>query len=162
MTTVYISMGSNIRPRATYLRKGINALKISNIRIKRLSSVYQTSPVSLKTQPHFLNAVLKAETTLSPEALLLLFKQIEKSLGRVGGKRFGPRTLDLDLLRYGNLRLNTKTLTVPHPRMTRRKFVLVPLLEINPKLKNLEGLPYATFLRKIGSHQRIKRTSARL
>ena len=159
MPTLYIALGSNIFPRIQFLRKGIQALKKEKINISQASSLYLTSPVGFKNQPSFLNAVVWAYTKLSAQELLKLFKQIEKQTGRVPGKRFGPRTLDLDLLLYDRLRLISKKLILPHPRMTKRRFVLVPLLEISPKLKTLdgkEGKPYHFFLSKLTPIQKVK------
>jgi len=119
----------------TYLRKAVVELKKSGIKIEKISSIYKTAPVNFEDQPYFFNAVGKGRTDLSPLECLRLFKSIEKHLGRKSGKRFGPREIDIDLLLYGNLTMKTKPLTVPHPRMHLRKFVLVPLLEIESNFK---------------------------
>jgi 2-amino-4-hydroxy-6-hydroxymethyldihydropteridine diphosphokinase len=105
------------------------------IRVKRASSVYETEPVDMKEQSWFLNAVVEAETSLPPLRLLYEIEQIEKELGRVRRERRGPRTIDLDILLYGNSVIREESLTVPHPSLHKRRFVLVPLREIAPNLK---------------------------
>lgn len=129
---IYFSLGSNISPRLDYLKNAVLQLKKSGIKIIKLSSVYKTSPVGYKKQPYFLNAVGKGNTRLKPLECLEVFKSIEKQLGRKRRKRFGPREIDIDLLLYGRLNTKSKKLTLPHPRMHLRKFVLIPLLEISP------------------------------
>ncbi len=102
--------------------------------IERVSSLYETEPVGFQHQPFFLNQVVKLKTKLPPEKLLEELKKIEKNLGRVRTIRFGPRTIDLDILLYDDLILNSTTLSIPHPRLHERNFVLVPLAEIASSL----------------------------
>jgi len=104
------------------------------IKISKASSVYETQPVGYKDQPWFLNMVLELETTLEPLNLLELLLSIENQMGRKRNQKFGPRNIDLDLLFYDDIVLNSDTLTLPHPRMHERKFILVPLVEIAPQV----------------------------
>jgi 2-amino-4-hydroxy-6-hydroxymethyldihydropteridine diphosphokinase len=105
------------------------------MKVERLSSVYDTAPMLVVDQPRFLNLVCEVSTQLSPEEVLLQVKTIEHKLGRVAGLRFGPRIIDIDLLLYDDLTLTSPLLTIPHPRMLQRAFVLVPLAELVPTLQ---------------------------
>ena len=152
---IFFAIGSNISPRFHYLRQGVKSVRESGIEVERISSLYQTSPVGPVNQPYFLNAVVKAKTSLKPLEILELFQQIQKKWGRIPGIHFGPRTLDMDLLLYDEVKMRTDKLTLPHPRMESRKFVLVPLLEISPSLRNPEGTSYRSLLDKCDSSQSI-------
>lgn len=135
MTHVYIALGSNIEPRQTYLSEAIHLLDEHNaITVKQKSSIYQTKPVGYTEQADFLNMVVHVTSSLSASALLDFCQSIEQDLGRKRGVRFGPRTIDLDLLWYNNKKIDTDRLMIPHPRMTERAFVLIPLFEIAPEL----------------------------
>ena len=136
MIRAYIGIGSNLNQPRQQVLDAIAALKIlPRSRFVKASSLYETKPVGPQNQPDFMNAVAAIDTSLSAQALLSHLLAIEKKQGRVrSGERFGPRTLDLDLLLYGNEKINTKELTVPHPRMFEREFVLQPLAEIAPEL----------------------------
>ncbi len=155
--TVYIALGSNIAPRLKFLRYGLKRLVESGVRLLRISSVYRSSPVGYAAQPDFLNAVVCGKTSLEAAELLMTCKAIEKETGRTVGKRFGPRPLDLDLLLYENRSFDTPRLTIPHPRMEKRAFVLFPLLEISPKLTNHRGVRYDLLLSKLDKGQKIQR-----
>ncbi len=149
---IFLSLGSNIGDREKNLLTAFERLS-SFCGDLRLSSIFQTAPLYLRDQPDFLNAVAEGSTLLAPAALLLRLHEIEADLGRDRSRevRMGPRTMDLDLLLYGSLELKTKDLTIPHPRMTERAFVLVPLLELAPELKDpVTGRPYADALRVVG------------
>jgi 3-oxoacyl-[acyl-carrier protein] reductase len=132
--TAYIGLGSNLGDRQAHLDRAIQALQEhADINVTQISSIYETEPVGgPPDQPDYLNAVVEAETDLSPEELLDELQAIERALGRVRGERHGPRTLDLDLLLYGDLVQDQPELTLPHPRMHQRGFVLEPLAEIAP------------------------------
>jgi len=104
-----------------------------HIQVLKRSSFYRTKPLMLTAQPWFINGVVLCETDLSPEDLLNVIHQIEKDFGRNRQIRWGPRTLDLDLLSFGDQQINLPSLTIPHPRLHERRFVLVPLLEIAPE-----------------------------
>jgi 2-amino-4-hydroxy-6-hydroxymethyldihydropteridine diphosphokinase len=134
MKTVYISLGSNVGDREQMIASAIQALGAKGIHIVRQSSIYSTEPVDVATQSWFLNCVLEVETELMPRQLLKTFKDIENELGRRHTIRRGPRVIDLDILLYGSSVIQTPDLEVPHPRMTQRRFVLVPLAEIAPAL----------------------------
>lgn len=136
MKTVYISLGSNVGDREQQIASAIQALGARGIRIVRQSSIYSTEPVDVATQSWFLNCVLEVETDLMPRQLLRVFQEIENELGRKHTVRRGPRVIDLDILLYGTSVIRTTDLEVPHPRMTQRRFVLVPLAEIAPALRH--------------------------
>lgn len=129
--TAYIGLGSNMGDREQYLRAAICMLnEDEEIAVRDLSAIYETDPVGPVEQAAFLNMAAKLETTLSPEALLDRLLQTEAKLGRVRVQKWGPRTIDLDLLLYGRQQVNSENLIVPHPHMWERSFVLVPLSDI--------------------------------
>ncbi len=129
----YVGLGSNLGDRSAHLLLGLSALsRLPDTHLLRLSPVYETEPVG-PPQPPYLNLVAELETGLPPRALLGEMLAIEKALGRERRERWGPRTLDLDLLLYGDLVLKEEDLTVPHPRLHQRAFVLVPLLDLLPE-----------------------------
>lgn len=134
--TAYLGLGSNLGDRLGHLRRAVELLRAHpDIRITGVSSIYETAPVGPVEQPDFLNMVVAAETTLSPEKLLSVTQEIEKRLHRVRTIRWGPRTLDIDILLYGDLTLHREGLILPHPRMEERAFVLIPLLEVAGNLR---------------------------
>lgn len=133
MTKVYLGLGSNLGDRAANLAKAMELLS-RRIKVERLSSLYETEPVGYTSQPRFLNAVCSATTELSPRELLTLAKGIERELGREKSFPNAPRPIDIDILFYGETVLSEPELTLPHPRLTERAFVLVPLAEISPEL----------------------------
>lgn len=129
--TAYVGLGSNLGDRLQYLESAVTHLHARDgIRVTRCSSVYETAPVGLTEQPHFLNMAIELETSLSPESLLDVLLGVEHALGRVRTVRWGPRTIDLDLLLYDDVEMRTDRLELPHPRMAERAFVLVPLVEL--------------------------------
>lgn len=129
MGRVVLGLGSNLGDRLANLQRSVHALR-SAVVIEVVSSVYETQPVGYRDQPWFLNAVCAGTTAREPEALLTMIKQIERDLGRRPGVRFGPRTIDIDILFYDDGIIKTPTLEIPHPRLAERAFVLVPLAEI--------------------------------
>jgi len=131
-----LALGSNQGDRAGYLLSGLSALSRADVRPLRLSRVYETDPLGPPGQGRYLNQVALVETGLEPEALLRLLLSVEKAHGRVRAERYGPRTLDLDLLDYEGRVLDLPGLTLPHPRMHARAFVLVPLLEVAPRWRH--------------------------
>ena len=133
MATAYLSLGSNLGHREANIASVLKTLG-QETRILKVSSLYETEPVGYKDQPWFLNLVCSVETDLSPRALLELAKTIEKNLGRKPTLRFGPRLIDIDILFYDGLVLDSPDLVIPHPRLAERAFVLVPLKEIAPNL----------------------------
>lgn len=133
MTEVYIGLGANLGDAAQQLKSAIAALgALPQTRLLRASSLYRTAPVGYLDQPDFINAVAQIETELAPHALLAHLRDIEQRYGRVRSFKDAPRTLDLDMLLYGAQRIDDETLSVPHPRMHQRAFVLAPLTEIAP------------------------------
>jgi 2-amino-4-hydroxy-6-hydroxymethyldihydropteridine diphosphokinase len=130
---IYLSLGSNLGDRLTNLRNAIATLP-PKVQPGVQSSVYETEPWGYSDQPTFLNQIIKANTTLDPFDLLAFLKETEVILGRQETFRFGPRLIDLDILFYDDLVIETANLTIPHPRIAERAFVLIPLAEIAPDL----------------------------
>jgi 2-amino-4-hydroxy-6-hydroxymethyldihydropteridine diphosphokinase len=128
---IYLALGSNMGDRLANLETAIQSLR-PKVRVLKRSSIYETPPWGFIDQPSFLNMVIKAETSLSPEKLLNFIKILENSLGRKATFRNGPRLIDLDILFFDQLIINIPGLTIPHPRLHERGFVLVPLAEIAP------------------------------
>ncbi len=132
---VYLGLGSNMGNRQENLEKALDFLS-QRLRVARVSSMYDTEPLGNTDQPRFLNLACRVNTVLEPAALLALAKGIESKMGRAFGKANGPRPIDIDILIYGDRIMDTPDLVIPHPRMTERAFVLVPLAEIAPDLRN--------------------------
>ncbi len=132
MPIVYLGLGSNLGDREANLRRALRRLREGGVQIERCSGVYETEPWGVREQPRFLNAVCRGRTELAPPDLLALAKRIEGELGRAATVRYGPRTIDIDILLYGDLVLDTPDLTIPHPRLAERAFVIIPLAEIAP------------------------------
>ncbi|OLO27402.1 2-amino-4-hydroxy-6-hydroxymethyldihydropteridine diphosphokinase [Alkalihalophilus pseudofirmus] len=133
---VYIGLGSNIRVREDHLLLGVKELdNEKQITVKRVSSIYETAPVGYLDQQNFLNMVVEVSTSYKPEELLGITQNIESKAKRNTIIRWGPRTLDLDILLYNQENIKVNDLTIPHPRMSERSFVIIPLMEINPQLK---------------------------
>ena len=145
MTTAYIGLGSNMGNSKTILNGVVKVLaNHESFCMPVISSYYQTSPIGYDDQPDFINAVIKVDTSLEPMALLKFLMAIEKAVGRKRDPKLkdGPRLVDCDLLLYGREEIQTEKLTLPHPRMTQRLFVLEPLIEIAPKAF-IPGFGYA-------------------
>jgi 2-amino-4-hydroxy-6-hydroxymethyldihydropteridine diphosphokinase len=136
VATAWIGLGSNVGDRRALLRRAIAALEREpQVEVQAVSSIRETEPVGYLDQPRFLNAVARVSTDLPPRALLERLLEIERRLGRARtGPRFGPRTIDLDLLLYGAEEIAEPGLEVPHPRLHERAFVLEPLVELDPTL----------------------------
>lgn len=133
MNIAYISIGSNIGDRLNHLTEAVRALHLhEGTTVAAVSSIYETEPVGFTDQADFLNMVVCVETSLEAQGLLGFCQKIEQELGRIRDIRWGPRTVDLDILLYNNDNIETENLIVPHPRMRERAFVLIPLLEIAP------------------------------
>lgn len=133
MTVAYIGVGSNLGCREGMLRKALERLKANRfLWVTKLSPVYETEPVGYLPQSRFLNAVWELETDLPPWALFQDLAQIERYLGKERGRKNGPRTIDLDLLAYDGFMMNHHELTIPHPKLHQRFFVLKPFSDINP------------------------------
>jgi len=133
---IYLSLGSNVGDRLANLRAAIAALPGAGVSVRKISSIYETEPVDLIEQPWFLNCVVEAETNLQPLALLHALRAIEYSMGSKKLVAKGPRIIDLDILLYAEQVIDTPELQIPHPRLSQRRFVLVPLAEIAPTLND--------------------------
>jgi 2-amino-4-hydroxy-6-hydroxymethyldihydropteridine diphosphokinase len=136
MKRIYLSLGSNLGDRVAKLRAAIQRLAAPDLHILRVSPVYETEPVDHADQPWFLNLIVEAETDLFPLQLLSRVSRIERALGRTRTVAKGPRTLDIDILLYGNVIVRSAKLEIPHPRMTERRFVLMPLANLAPDLRH--------------------------
>lgn len=131
----YIGIGSNKGDRLGYCQKAADAIRhFKDTAVIRLSSFYETEPLEVSDQEWFINGVAAIRTALTPQALLSACQKVEQDLGRVRTVRYGPRTIDLDLLLYGERIVSTDRLTLPHPKLHLRRFVLVPMIEIAPKV----------------------------
>jgi 2-amino-4-hydroxy-6-hydroxymethyldihydropteridine diphosphokinase len=136
VTRAYVGLGANIGPREQTLRGAVDLLAATDgVDVLAASELRETEPVGVVDQPPFLNGAVALETTLSPRALLDLLLEVERSLGRVRGERWGPRLVDLDLLVYGDQVIDEPRLRVPHPRLHERAFALEPLAELDPELE---------------------------
>ena len=154
----FLGLGSNLSDGEKNLKTSLSLLESADLRIRKTSSLYHTEPVGEASQSWFMNAVVEVETALSPEELLHLCQEIEEKMGRQRLIPQVPRVIDLDILMYDQLIMNTPELTIPHPRMHCRRFVLIPLLEIapdavHPRLKKrilelLEDMPDSSTVKR--------------
>ncbi|HEU5003599.1 MAG TPA: 2-amino-4-hydroxy-6-hydroxymethyldihydropteridine diphosphokinase [Actinomycetota bacterium] len=144
MTRVYVGLGSNLGDRQEYLRSAVQALAARGLPAAAVSSVYESDPLG-PPQPDYLNAVAAVDSALPPAELLGIFHAVEEQLGRQHREHWGPREIDIDLLLYGDEVVASAALTVPHPGLTERSFVVVPLLEIAPDLVLPSGAPLRSF-----------------
>ncbi len=130
----FIGLGANLGDPRRQLEKALARLaEAEEVEVQKVSTFYRSPPLGPPNQPDYVNAVAQVRTRLSPEELVRLLLQIERELGRTRGERWGPRLIDLDLLLYGEEEMTTSTLTLPHPEMAKRAFVLVPLAEVAPE-----------------------------
>ncbi len=136
MKRVYLSLGSNLGDRVGMIRKALEMLPPAGIKIRRVSSLYRTEPVGFRAQPWFVNCVVEGATELQPPELLKTLKSVERALGRRRGVPKGPRPIDIDILLYENVVVRSAALTIPHDRMSERRFVLVPLRELASKVRH--------------------------
>ena len=149
---VFVAIGSNLGDREGNLARGVRGLGRRGLRVTARSAVYETDPVGGPAQGPYLNAVVEAETRLGPEEVLTACLEVERESGRERGVRNAARTLDLDLLLYGDAVVSTPALTVPHPRLHERAFVLVPLAEIAPRARHpVLGLTAAEMAARCGA-----------
>ena len=158
----YLGLGSNVGDRESHLRAAVTGLREHGVDVEATSSTYETEPVGeVLEQPDFLNAAVRIRTELEPEELLDVCKAIEVEQGRVlGGRRHAPRPLDVDLLLLDDIELETERLTLPHPEVTSRRFVLAPLLELDSELSLPDGTRLADALDGLESGQRVKQVGA--
>jgi 2-amino-4-hydroxy-6-hydroxymethyldihydropteridine diphosphokinase len=155
----YLGLGSNVGDSAAHLRAAIELLGERGVEVEAVSSTYVTEPVGeILDQPDFLNAAIRIRTELEPEQLLDVCKAVEAERGRAfDTPRHSPRPLDVDLLLLGDLELRTERLTLPHPEVTSRRFVLAPLLELDPELTLPDGTRLAASFQALGGDQRVER-----
>jgi 2-amino-4-hydroxy-6-hydroxymethyldihydropteridine diphosphokinase len=161
MARVYLSLGTNQGDRFRLLREADALLSATfGIQVVARSSVYETEPVGPVDQPWFLNQVLAIETSLAPPALLEAAQKVERSLGRTRALRWGPRFIDVDLLLYEGHTVASARLTIPHPELPHRRFVLLPLVEIDPLLRLPDGRAIVDLLEALGEVQTVRRLDA--
>jgi 2-amino-4-hydroxy-6-hydroxymethyldihydropteridine diphosphokinase len=158
----YLGLGSNVGDRESHLRAAIELLRERGVEVEAVSSTYETEPVGeVLDQDDFLNAAIRIRTALEPEALLDLCKEIEVARGRqLDAPRHSPRPLDVDLLLLGDIELSTDRLTLPHREVTSRRFVLAPLLELDPELMLPDGTQLSDALDALGPGQRAERVGS--
>ena len=157
----FIGLGSNLGDREANIRQALQQLEqLPETTIVRGSSLYDTEPVGVPDQPNFLNGVVQIETHLAPRQLLWNLMLIERRLGRVRTQPWGPRVIDLDLLLYGDEVVDEDDLQVPHPLMTQRSFVMVPLVEIEPLLVHpVTNQTMLSILQRLGADPLVKHGS---
>ena len=149
MTTAYIGLGSNLAEPLEQIEQALETLQQADgIQLTGVSSWYWSEPVGPSDQPEYLNAAAQVDSELAAGDLLMLLQSIEDAQGRVRQQHWGPRTLDLDLLLYGDSKIDSPTLTVPHPRLHERNFVLQPLLDLQADLALPCGTPVASLLQR--------------
>lgn len=157
METAYLSLGSNLGDRLANLNEALGRLEAEEVTVAARSSIYETEPMDVPDQPWFFNMVVRAETLHQPSALLAILLKIEIEMGRHRHFKGGPRTIDLDILLYGCQRVNLPNLQIPHPRMQRRRFVLLPLAELSPHLvEPVSNLTVEELLTHLGDQQQVK------
>ncbi len=161
---VFIGLGSNIGDRFGKLQQALDEIAgLQSTGVKNVSSVYETSPVGDPDQPDFLNAVAELSTGLGPAELFASLKSVERLVGRTPSRRWGPREIDIDILLYGDRIVDSEGLTIPHPRMTLRRFVLVPLTEISPEtIHPVLGDTVAVIAGRCTSQERIEKCTEQL
>ena len=158
MAVVYLGLGSNLGHREKNLSQCLRELEgLDCLRVIRKASIYEAEPVGFKNQGWFLNTVVKIETKIPPLSLFYLLKGIEKKIGRGKGKRWGPREIDLDMLLYDNMVMSVDKLILPHSELHKRKFVLVPMVELNSRLKHpVLNLTFKKLLKNIKERQEVR------
>jgi len=164
MSRVFIGMGSNLADRKKYLQRALSELEhLSQTSVTKVSSIYETEPVGMKNQPMFMNMVVEVDCLLRPDALMRELKEIELRVGRTWREHWGPREIDLDLLYYGGELLNETSLQVPHPEISNRRFVLVPLKEIAAEFQDpLRHLSIEELLQQCSDTSSVRKTSHHL
>ncbi len=161
----YLGLGSNVGDRRANLQAAVDALGAHDVQVLASSSTYDTDPVGpVQDQPSFLNACVRIDTTLAPEALLDACKAVERELGRdlEGGVRWGPRPIDVDVLLLGDIELDGERLTLPHAQATSRRFVLIPLLELDFDLATPSGTRLGDVLAAMALDEGVRRAGAPL
>ena len=157
---VYLCLGSNLGDRRAYLARALEQMQAAGIRVRRVSALYHTQPVDYAEQPWFLNCVAEVETESMPRQLLRQLQRIERQLGRRRSVPRGPRTMDIDILLYRNHVMHTSELTIPHPRLAERRFVLEPLRELAAGLRHpVSHSTVAELLAALADRSRVRRLS---
>jgi 2-amino-4-hydroxy-6-hydroxymethyldihydropteridine diphosphokinase len=158
----FLSLGSNIGDRQANLELAIAALGKERIRVIARSSIYETEPQDIANQPWFLNMVVECESQYFPRQMLKILQRIERDIGRVraGAIPRGPRVIDIDILLLGNVVMETEQLTIPHPRMFNRRFVLEPLLEIAPEIRHPQTREPISRYAAVVARQKVKKLNA--
>jgi 2-amino-4-hydroxy-6-hydroxymethyldihydropteridine diphosphokinase len=153
-----LGLGSNVGERRAHLQRARDALGAVGVRVLASSSTYDTDPVGeLPDQPSFLNACLRVETELEPLALLDAVKRLERELGRTAGeRRHGPRVIDIDVLLLGDIELRDARMSLPHPQLRQRRFVLIPALELDLELRSPDGTRLADALAALPPHEGVR------
>lgn len=148
MSVAYVGIGSNVGDRQSFCRRAVEELRAtSEVTVEKVSSLYETSPIGGPPQRSFVNLATRIATTLSPQEMLTICKEIEHRLGRGQSDiRWGPRVVDLDILLFDQEKVSEPDLEIPHPRLSVRRFALVPLLEIEPDVSDPWGMPYREFV----------------
>ncbi|WP_309091475.1 2-amino-4-hydroxy-6-hydroxymethyldihydropteridine diphosphokinase [Domibacillus sp.] len=154
----YLSLGTNMGNREDQLREAIRQLQNQkSLRLLAVSSIYETDPVGFTDQPSFLNIVIKLKTSMTPDELLAACQEVENKLGRERVVRWGPRTIDLDILLYNHDNIKSDSLIIPHPRMTERAFVLIPLAEIDTAITfPVTNLPLEQYVKSVQGKEGVK------
>jgi 2-amino-4-hydroxy-6-hydroxymethyldihydropteridine diphosphokinase len=157
LTRALIGLGSNVGDRLQFLQRAVKQLgETIGAQVRDVSSVYETEPVGPAAQAWFLNAVVVVDTSLSPVTLLQQTQAIERALGRETTYHWGPRTIDLDIVLYGDTQVNTAALTIPHAELCQRAFVMIPLLELVPGLVLPDGTEVSACLSRLMPPQQIR------
>jgi 2-amino-4-hydroxy-6-hydroxymethyldihydropteridine diphosphokinase len=152
-----IGLGSNVGDRLQFLQRAVKHLgETIGVQVRDVSSVYETEPVGPAAQAWFLNAVVAVDTSLNPVTLLQQTQAIERALGRETTYHWGPRTIDLDILLYGDTQVNSATLTIPHAELCQRAFVMIPLLELVPGLVLPDGTEVSACLSRLMPPQQVR------
>ncbi len=156
----YLCLGSNLAGRRQYLERALEEIRAEGVEVTRVSSLYESEPVDVTNQPWFLNCVAEVESDLMPLQLLRRMQRVEQRLGRRRGVRRGPRTIDIDILLFGNHVVHTPVLEIPHPRMTERRFVLEPMRELAPQLRHpVSRRTMTELLSEVRDRSRVERTA---
>ena len=161
---VYLSLGSNLGDRRSYLRQALDALdSLELLDVLRVSSAYETEPVGIKEQPDFLNLAAELDCRIPAALLHARIKEIEQAIGRSHSERWGPREIDIDIIYFGSLVLEEGTLVIPHRERSRRRFVLEPMAELAPGFVDpVLGLSVREMLLACDDPARVVRTSSAL
>lgn len=157
MKTAYLSLGTNVGDRDSHLARAVERIASEDMRVLRVSGVYETEPRDVPDQPWFLNQVVEVETSLFPKQLLARVQKIELGMGRTRIIAKGPRTIDIDILLYGGSIVSTPGLEIPHPRLTDRRFVLEPLAELAPELRHPRTRQTVREMLAAVSNQRVQK-----